>query len=125
MQTEWPLAVPSSINTLNIATDIPILIDLILKHSTFTFCGKYYLQTNGTAMGTKMAPAYAIIFMESVENSFLSSFPLKSTVYYRYIDDIFMIWAHGVDKFRFSLFNASNTHPNITFTYRVSTHYYF
>ena len=38
----------------------------ILKHNTFTFNDKYYLQTNGTAMGTKMAPAYAIISMESV-----------------------------------------------------------
>ena len=54
----------------DIATDIHILIDVILKHNTFTFNDKYYSQTNGTAMGTKMAPAYAIIFMESAENSF-------------------------------------------------------
>ena len=105
----------------DIATDIPILIDFILKHNTFTFNDKYYLQTNGTAMGTKMAPAYAIIFMESVENSFLSSFPHKPTVYYRYIDDIFMIWSHGIDKFEQFFRNANNTHPSITFTYEAST----
>ena len=105
----------------DIATDIPILIDFILKHNTFTFNDKYYLQTNGTAMGTKMAPAYAIIFMESVENSFLSSFPHKPTVYYRYIDDIFMIWSHGIDKFEQFFSNANNTHPSITFTYEAST----
>ena len=34
-----------------------------------------------TAMGKKMAPEYAYIFMKSVENSFLSSFPLKPSVY--------------------------------------------
>ena len=83
----------------DIATDIPISIDFILKHNTFTFNDKYYLQTNGTAMGTKMAPAYATVFMESAESSFLSSFPLKPTVYYRYIDDIFMTWSHGMEKF--------------------------
>ena len=105
----------------DIATDIHILIDFILKHNTFTFNDKYYLQTNGTAMGTKMAPAYAIIFMESVENSFLSSFPHKPTVYYRYIDDIFMIWSHGIDKFEQFFRNANNTHPSITFTYEAST----
>ena len=105
----------------DIATDIPILIDFILKHNTFTFNDKYYLQANGTAMGTKMAPAYAIIFMESVENSFISSFPLKKTVYYRYIDDIFMIWTHGIDNFKQFFNNANNIHPNITFTYETST----
>ena len=36
-----------------ISTDIPISIDFILKHNTFTFNDKYYLQNNGTAMGTK------------------------------------------------------------------------
>ena len=57
----------------DIATDIPILIDFIHKHNTFTFIDP---QTNGTAMGTKMAPAYAIIFMESDEIYF---FVLLST----------------------------------------------
>ena len=95
----------------DIATDIPILIDFILKHNTFTFNDKYYLQGNSTAMGTKMAPAYANIFMESVENSFLSSFPLMPTVYNRDIDDIFMIWTHGIDIFKQFLNNATT---NIT-----------
>ena len=67
----------------DIATDIPILIDFILKCNTFTLNDKYYLRSNGTAMGTIMAPAYANIFMESVENSFLSSFPPKPSVYCR------------------------------------------
>ena len=71
-------------------------------------------------MGTKMAPAYAIIFIESVKNSFLSSFPHKPTVYYRYCDDIFMIWSHGIDKFEHFFRNANNTHPNITFTCEAS-----
>ena len=102
----------------DIATDIPILIDFILKHNTFTFNNKYYLQTDGTAMGTKMAPAYAINFIESVENSFLSSFSHKPTVYYRYIDDIYVIW-HG--QIQTIFYNANNTHPNITFTYEAST----
>ena len=53
----------------DIATDMPILVDFILRHNTFTFNDKYYPQTNGSAMGTKMAPAYAIIFIESVLNS--------------------------------------------------------
>ena len=46
-----------------------------------------------------MPSAYAIIFIESFENSFLSSCPLKPTANYRCNDNIFMIWPHGLDKF--------------------------
>ena len=35
------------------------LMSLILKHNVFEFDEKFYLQIQGTAMGTKMAPAYA------------------------------------------------------------------
>ena len=76
-------------------------------------------------MGTKMAPAYANIFMEYVENLFLSPFPHKPTVCYRYIDDIFMIWSHGMDKFKYFFDNANNTHPNITFTCEAYTALHF
>ena len=36
------------------------LIDIVLKNNEFEFNNNYYLQIQGTAMGTKMAPAYAI-----------------------------------------------------------------
>ena len=45
--------------------NLPI-IDFIIRHITFTFIDKYYLQTNGTALGTKMTPAFAKNFMVSI-----------------------------------------------------------
>ena len=53
--------------------DIPILIDFILTHNLLKFNNDHYLQIKGTAMGTKMAPAYANISMDPIEKSFLSS----------------------------------------------------
>ncbi len=44
------------------------LFTLVLKHSIFTFNGEHLLQINGTAMGTKMAPSYANIFMGNLKN---------------------------------------------------------
>ena len=38
-------------------------LELILQENSFQFTGKNYLQTHGTAMGTKMAVAFANIFM--------------------------------------------------------------
>jgi hypothetical protein len=46
-------------------------------------------------MGTKMAPAYANLFMNDFEESFLNTQERKPTVWVRYIDDIFIIWEHG------------------------------
>ena len=48
-------------------------------------------------MGTRMAPCYANIFMAELEDNFLSGYPYKPLAYYRYIDDIFIIWPHGLD----------------------------
>ena len=43
------------------------MLQLILKENSFQFNGKHYLQTHGTAMGTKMAVAFANIFMSAIE----------------------------------------------------------
>ena len=46
---------------------IGTLAKLVLTSNYFTFNRKMYLQKQGTAMGTRMAPNYAIIFMHSVK----------------------------------------------------------
>ena len=55
-----------------LVTDLSRLTEFILKHNIFTFEDEFFLQINGTAMGTKMAPSYANIFMCELEESFLS-----------------------------------------------------
>ena len=47
------------------------MLSLILKENSFQFNGKGYLQTHGTAMGTKMAVAFANIFMPSIVKEIL------------------------------------------------------
>ena len=49
------------------------MLTLVLKNNHFTFDGNYYLQINGTAMGTKMTPSYANIFMGDLEERLLLS----------------------------------------------------
>ena len=44
------------------------LIFFILTENSFQLCGSNYLQTHGIAMGTKMAVAFANIFMVRLEN---------------------------------------------------------
>jgi hypothetical protein len=49
------------------------MLTLVLKNNNFTFDGNHYLQINGTAMGTNMAPSYANICMGDLEERLLLS----------------------------------------------------
>ena len=42
---------------------------LILKENSLQFNRRHYLQIHGTAMGTKMAMAFANIFMAKIEKA--------------------------------------------------------
>ena len=47
------------------------LIDLVFKTNNFSFDNTHYLQKHGTAMGTRMAPSYANLFMGRLERDVL------------------------------------------------------
>ena len=74
--------------------DICHLIRLILPVKSFKFNQIHYLQIQGTAMGTSMAPYHANLFMGKLEQEFLQTQNKKSRVRWRYIDNIFAIWTH-------------------------------
>ena len=80
------------------------MLSLILKNS-FRFNGKDYLQTHGTAMGTKMAVAFANIFMASIEKEILRQSINKPLTWKRFIDDVFCLWdtnKEEIEHFRLS-----------------------
>ena len=52
-------------NTKNYTTTAK-LAELVLKNNIFKFNDEWYIQQQGTAMGTKMAPAYANIFLATI-----------------------------------------------------------
>ena len=101
-------------------TDLTRLTEFILKHNYFTFDEKMYLQTNGTAMGTKMAPSYANIFMCVLEESFLSICEKKPLLYLRYIDDIFMIWTDSDESLMEFVSDFGKVNRSIKFTMKKS-----
>ena len=72
-------------------------------------------------MGNRMAPCYANIFMVELEENCLSGYPYKPLAYYRYIDDIFIIWSHGLDFLHNFINSINNLHSNIIFTSNIST----
>ena len=61
-------------------------------------------------MGTKMAQSCTNMFIDGIETLFLSSFPTKPSIYYHYIDDIFLKWTHGSDTLAHVIEHANNNH---------------
>ena len=96
------------------------MLTLILKENSFQFNGKNYLQIHGTAMGTKMAVAFANIFMADIETQIVSQSVVKPTVWKRYIDDIFSLWDTGKHDIELFIEQANSYHPTIKFTAEIS-----
>uniref|UniRef100_A0A8C5LZ93 Reverse transcriptase domain-containing protein n=1 Tax=Leptobrachium leishanense TaxID=445787 RepID=A0A8C5LZ93_9ANUR len=70
-------------------------IQFILENNYFKFGEDFFLQKNGTAMGTKFAPSYANLYMAGWEAQFVygsHSWAHNIPLYRRYIDDVFFIW---------------------------------
>ena len=75
------------------------MVEFVLKYNYFEFNGKVKKQISGTAIVTKFVLLYARIFMDQVETEFLEAQKHKPLVWFRYIDNAFIIWSHGKDKF--------------------------
>ena len=76
-------------------------------------------------MGSPMAPIYANIFMAVLGKELLLKalnglIPIE---WIRFIDDIFAIWTHGIDKLQHFLTYINEFHPTIKFdhTYSLET----
>ena len=79
-----------------------------------------YQQIHGTAMGTKMAPSYANLFMQDLEESFLRPRPDQPALWKRYIDDILILWPHSKETLYTLLQDLNQFHPTIKFTHELS-----
>ena len=92
------------------------ILSLILQENSFQFNGKDYLQTHGTAMGTKMAVAFANIFMARLEKEILRQSTTKPIFWKRFIDAVISMWNTSRDKIEDLLVKSNSFHPTIKFT---------
>ena len=92
------------------------LTEVVLKNNVFTFGKKTLKQIRGTAIGTKFAPPYSILFMAELEEEILREVELKPYLWWRFIDDIFFIWEHGEEKLKEFIDVLNKKHPTIKFT---------
>ena len=96
------------------------LLELVLTNNHVEFNGKYYHQLSETAMGTKLACSYANLFMTKFEEKFVYTYPLQPKLWKGFIDDIFLIWPHGIDSLLKFINHLNIVHPTIKFTSDIS-----
>ena len=79
----------NSRNDQSVSTESLVeLADVVLKNNFFEFNGAFYHQLRGTAIGTKCAPSYAILFLADLEEKLLRDSSCKPWLWWRYIDDV-------------------------------------
>ena len=99
---------------------VHIILDFILKHSTFKFMDTHIHQILGTSMGTRMAPPYANLFMGKEEHTIIPTFLHLIYFWKRFIDDIFFIFLGSHSQLN-SLMTFMNTiSPTIKYTFTYS-----
>ena len=95
------------------------LMSIVLKNNVFEFNEKFYLQIQGTAMGTKMAPTYANLFMGKLEEKLKDKGKPHILLWKRFIDDIFIIWDGTEAEFHEYMTELNQIHDTIKFTHEI------
>jgi hypothetical protein len=102
-------------------TTILQALELILRWNILEHAGEHWLQLFGTAMGTPVAPTFAVIFLGYLEQERLWPFwkGPKPLYFKRYIDDIFIIWSHSLSSLQKLRTYYDTRLPSIKVTGRI------
>ena len=93
----------------------------VLTLNRFSFVRNYYKQTNGVAMGTKMGPSYANLFVGFIEHQFFSQYHgPKPELYGRYIDDCIGATSSTKEELTQFITAVNSFHPALKYTWEIS-----
>ena len=97
------------------------LAELVLTLNCFSFAGSYYKQINGVAMGTKMGPSYANLFVGYIEHKFFNQYNgPKPELYRRYIDDCVGATSSTREELNPFITAVNSFHPALKYTWEIS-----
>ncbi|XP_055837278.1 uncharacterized protein LOC129905735 [Episyrphus balteatus] len=109
--------IKSQLSTSDDDSKLLELLHLCLTSGYFLYKEKFYLQIDGVAMGSPVAPIIADIWMQYFEMKALETSPIKPVIWKRYVDDTFCILnKNDVDTF---LNHLNSVHSKIQFTMEI------
>lgn len=86
----------------------------MIKIYLLPYKDRIYEHTDGMATGSPFSPIVAN--MESFESTAITTFNLQPRVWYRYVDDTFVVWDHGEQHFQDCQKPINGLHKRIQFT---------
>jgi hypothetical protein len=103
-------------------------LNFIFNNNYIMFNDQIFKQHYGIAMGTSVAPTIANIYMWDLENKLFNKLnhinsKLIPKKYYRYLDDIFMLWDRSLDElinFK-DIFNSMDPNIKLTMNHDLNT----
>ena len=107
-------------DTLHSSAIIPLL-ELVLNCNNFVFNDTHFVQIHGAAMGSRVSPNYANLFMGDFEKRAIESFPVKPLLFLRFIDDIFVLWSGSEASLQQFFVHFNSMHDQIKFSCNYSS----
>ena len=92
-----------------------------MRSTYFTFQKEFYEHLEGVAMGSPLSLIVANLYMERFKRQAIESFPLKPKRWKFYVDDIDVVWLHGIDNLEKFLENLNKQNNSIRFTMELET----
>lgn len=96
------------------------LMAFTLERNYFKFMDQDYLQIHGCAMGTKMAPNYANLFMAKLETAWIADHAHFIRLWRRYLDDIFCLFRGTESQLKDFITTVNNSHASIKLDFEYS-----
>ena len=91
------------------------MLTFCVETTYFGMGSNIYRQEEGLAMGSPLSPVLVNIYMEYFEEMTLGYTSLKSSMWFRYVDDTFILWPHQEDV-QILLHHLNSIRPSIHFT---------
>jgi hypothetical protein len=120
--TRVPIVESLNLLSQHFSEDITALFKLVLTSMYLSFGGQFYDHIDGVAVGSLLSPVIANLFAEDLEERALEQATHKPLCWLLYVDDSFMIWAHGPEEPERFLIHLNGILRNIHFSMETEKH---
>jgi hypothetical protein len=101
-----------------VKTEIIKISQILIEQNYFQLQDKLYIQKEGLAIGTPTSSLFSEIYLQQMENTKIVDILLQYHIigYFRYVDDILIVYKQGVTNIHNVLNSFNNTIPTMKFT---------
>ncbi|XP_052212044.1 uncharacterized protein LOC127831095 [Dreissena polymorpha] len=101
--------------------DVIVMMDTVLENNTFSFNDEHFIQTEGTAIGSRLGLNYASTYMGDWEEELFRRSEKQPLAYFRFVDDVWGLWTHGIEALKTFHTQGNGINPRIKLELRYSS----